>query len=152
MEQPRCKWRCQLQKNAESTCGFAENSHFIGIPTKCRDIAVYPLQGELLIHDPVVARDVVRRFCTQCRIGEEPQSTKPVIERNDNYALLHELRWHVVITFANGECTTVNPHHHRICAGGDGLVGYVGREDIQVETILCDTCSPKDGRLLWAVV
>src|SRR5215831_9788338 len=85
-------------------------------------------------------------------MGQEPQGPKPVIESNDNYALLHELRWHVVIALANGECATVNPHHDRICAGNDGLVGYVGREDIQVETIFCDTCCPKDGCLLWAVV
>ena len=65
-------------------------------------------------------------------MGQEPQGTEAIIDSDDNYVtLLHELRRNVVIAFANGQCTAVDPYHYGRSVGAVLLSSLVvGREDV----------------------
>jgi hypothetical protein len=94
----------------------------VRIAAKRRDIAFHPSEGQLLIHDAIVARRrravcivvVVRigSFCTQCRMSQESQRSKPVVDGNYNHSLFDQTLGIVVIAFTNYECTSMNPEHH----------------------------------------
>ena len=55
------------------------------VAAKARDVPVDPLERELLIHEPIVALEMI--LSVDCGLGEESQVAEAVINRDDNHSL-----------------------------------------------------------------
>src|SRR5437016_12120774 len=80
MEQPCNHRRRDLQEDTAPAGRFAEDSHVVWVASECRDVPLHPPQCELLVHDAVVARNVIGRFRCQCGMGQESQCAKAIID------------------------------------------------------------------------
>ena len=56
------------------------------IAAECRDVLLHPLEGGLLVEQPVVAGGVVRRFLRQFGMDEEAEDVGPVVDGHRDHA------------------------------------------------------------------
>jgi hypothetical protein len=80
-----------------------------------------------LVEHAVVARRLVRRFGGQFGMGEVPQRTKPVVDRDQYYALPGERNTITRIANARSlrQCTAMNPHEDGTFVSRGGRGPYV---------------------------
>src|SRR6185503_7185293 len=86
-----------------------------GIAAERGDVALHPFQAGDLVHEAVVAEDRAGLFCGNCRVREETESREPVVDRDEDDALLRERR--SVVPGPRGgpvaQTAAVDPEHDR---------------------------------------
>src|SRR3546814_4023939 len=77
--------RCALVTGVQ-TCAlpiFARNRHIRRIATESADVALHPFERRDLVEQPVIARQMVRRFRAERRMREPAEHAEPVVDRHD---------------------------------------------------------------------
>ena len=116
------------------------------------DVAPYPAQRRLLIHQAVVARRAARPR-SERRVREEAERAQPVVDRDHDGALRRELGAVVVAGGILSEAASVDPDEHR--ATISAAAAQSRRGDVQVQAVLGDGAGRQEQvlervRLLWA--
>jgi hypothetical protein len=123
-------------EDAESSGGLAEEGHIAGVATEPGDVGPHPLQGGLLVHDPVVAGRAAG--IAQGRVGQEAHGAEPVVDGDDDDAPGNEgPSFGIGRGVAGGEGTAVDPDHDRVGALARGRV------DVEIETVLAFGTGPE---------
>ncbi len=101
-----------------------------GSPPNARDISVHPLERRDLIHQPVISGGLIGMFGCERRVVEEAEPAEPVIEADDDDAMLRQARPVVEgkSRAAAAKPAAIDPHHDRppgagLQAGGPHIEG-----------------------------
>src|ERR1700691_2579105 len=133
-EQARDQGRCEIGIDALSARRLAEYRDSMRIAAKGRDVPANPLERELLIHQPIVALEMV--FSIDRGLGKESQITQAVIHGDDDHPIFHEPFRNVSIAAPLRESAAMNPKHHREAGSPAISRGRRGRKDVQEQAIL----------------
>jgi hypothetical protein len=138
--------------DAVPTGRLAEDRDVARITAELGDVALDPAKRRLLVQEAVVAGGVVGRLFGQCPVGQESEPSKPVVDRDDDAALLNQPRRVVVVALAGGQRAAVDPEHDRQVLRVPLPVAAIGRIDVQVQAVLVRRRPADRGSLLRAVV
>ena len=94
LEEALGRGRREIAVNALPAGRLAKNCYTVRIPPERGDVALDPLQGELLIHQSVVAVEVTLRI--KCGVGKESQVAEPIVDGYDDQVSLRNQRRGVV--------------------------------------------------------
>ena len=95
--------------------GMSENHDVTRVATELRNVALDPLQRGDLVEQRVIARRMVLGLFRQLGVCHEAEHVHPVIQTDEDDALLREVRTVVLVFRRRASCVpaTVDPHHHR---------------------------------------
>src|SRR5215471_18028203 len=89
--------------HAESARRLTKYRHVVGVPAKRPDVALHPSERRLLVKEAVVAGGAGRRLGGEGRMGKEAELAEPVVDRDDDDILCHQVARIVAIALANNE-------------------------------------------------
>ena len=128
---PLARGDTRLTRELDPLADSQQDRHLARIATERRDVPLDPLQRELLVQNPVVARDLAGRFGGECRMRHEAQGAEAIVDGDDDDALLHQLGRIVFVAFAQEQRPAMDPEHDRVV-----LLVVVGREYVEEQAIL----------------
>ena len=118
VEEARRERRRELRVHAQPAGRLAEDRHVVRVAAELRDVALHPAQRGLLVHQAVVAGAHGRATpALSAGCARKPEPAEPVVDRDDDRALLDEPRRVVVVALADRQRAAVDPDHHRQVLG-----------------------------------
>ena len=139
LEEPARAGRDQVREHRHATGRLPGDRDVARIASELCDVAPYPAQRRLLVHQAVVAGRTAgpRR---ERRVGEEAERAQPVVDRDDDDAGRRELRSVVVAAGILGEAAAVDPDQHRPVS----LAAQRRRGDVEVQAVLSKGPRPRE--------
>ena len=131
--------RDEMGGGGGSSCALSEDGDSLGVTTKGSNVPLNPLQSVLLIHEPVVAVEVV--------IHQKSEGTQAVVDDDHNGFSLTGNSCPIVQHSARSslqEFTTREKHHHGIATLI--LRGITGGVNIQIQAILANKFRASERR------
>ena len=129
-EQALGKGRGTEHMTTHGASRLAKDGDFSGVATKVLDITLYPLQGEDLVKNAVVARMAVS-LLGEFGMGKESQCTGTILDRHSDDASAGKALPQVATIVLRAEATTMDEHHD-----GQTLSDTFGRgNDAEIEAV-----------------
>ena len=91
------------------------HGHFVRIAAERGDVLPHPLERRKLVHQPVIAGCVMRRFARQSGMRQESQRAQAIVDGDQHQAAPDQraLIESGGFTGTRGVGPAVNPNHHR---------------------------------------